>query len=135
MPISSPRDHRRPLVAVVGPCAAGKSTLVERLRARGWNVREVAQEHSGVPDMWQRLTRPDLLICLEVSLEQARRRGHLAPTDHAWWTAQHERLAHAREHAHLVLQTDDLTPDEVAEHALALLKARFPGTRLPLLRV
>ena len=50
-----------PLVAIVGPCAAGKSTLGRALKARGLRVREVAQEHSYVPAMWQRITNPDYL--------------------------------------------------------------------------
>ena len=63
-----------PLIAVVGVCASGKSTLVRGLQARGWNARHVVQEHSYVPDMWQRITQPDLLICLDASLEIIRQR-------------------------------------------------------------
>jgi guanylate kinase len=36
-------------VIVVGPCAAGKSSLVARLRAAGVRARSVSQEHSYVP--------------------------------------------------------------------------------------
>ena len=59
----------RPLIAVVGVCAAGKSTLVQALRAEGFNARQVLQEHSYVPNMWQRITNPDLLIYLDCTIE------------------------------------------------------------------
>jgi hypothetical protein len=88
-----------------------------------------------VPDMWQRLTRPDVLVYLDVSLEVARQRGHLAETDVGWWAAQGGRLAHAREHAHVVLHTDALSADEVAAHVLAALVARAPPAKRALLRV
>jgi len=55
------------LLAVVGPCAAGKSTLIEGLRQHGYQARHVAQEHSYVPEMWKLLTSPDYLIYLDVS--------------------------------------------------------------------
>ena len=47
-----------PLIAIVGVCASGKSTLAKALRERGYNARQVLQEHSYVPYMWQRITRP-----------------------------------------------------------------------------
>ena len=110
-----------PLVGVVGPCGAGKSTLVAGLRARGVRAREVAQEHSYVPAMWQRITRPDLLIYLEVSRETAQRRlGRTLPT--WWWAKAQERLAHARAHADLVVNTDPLTPSEVLGRVVQFLE-------------
>ena len=51
----------KPLVGIVGPCSAGKSVLARRLRAAGYEVREIRQEHSVTPTMWQRLTHPDHL--------------------------------------------------------------------------
>ncbi len=57
----------KPLIGVVGPCAAGKTTLVSGLRQAGYEVRHIAQEHSYVADMWKRLTNPDILIYLHVS--------------------------------------------------------------------
>ena len=60
-------DISRLIIGVVGPCAAGKTTLVAALREMGYNVRHIAQEHSYVPYMWQRLAKPDLLIYLDVS--------------------------------------------------------------------
>lgn len=115
------RTARRPLIAVVGPCAAGKTLLVRALRERGFNAREVAQEHSYAPAMWQRITQPDVLIYLDVSWEVARRRR---PTDAGadWWEEQAHRLRHARGYADLILDTDDLTPEHVLDRALAFLK-------------
>lgn len=111
------KEERRPLIAVVGPCAAGKSTLVRALRARGYNAREVVQEHSYVPTMWQRITQPNLLVYLDVSREVARQRR---PTDAGvgWWDEMAHRLHHAREHADLSIDTDDLTPSQVLDRVL-----------------
>lgn len=109
-------------IGVVGPCGAGKSTLVRALRERGVAAREIAQEHSGVPAMWQRITRPDRLVYLAVSRETAERRlaRELPP---AWWAEMTARLAHARAHADLMVETDELTPEEVAERVLEFLAA------------
>jgi hypothetical protein len=113
---------KRPLIAVVGPCASGKSLLVHALRELGHDAREVAQEHSYVPAMWQHITQPDLLIYLDVSWVVACQRR---PTDARsdWWAEQARRLHHARQHADLYIQTDELTPQEVLEATLAFLKS------------
>ncbi len=111
-----------PLIAVVGVCAAGKTTLVEGLRARGYNARQVGQEHSYVPYMWQRITRPDILIYLHASFEVVARRRQV-DYDAAYWQEQERRLAHAAAHAHLIIDTDGLTPEEVLEQALAFLES------------
>lgn len=115
------------LIAVVGPCAAGKSCLVEGLRAYGYNAREVVQEHSYVPAMWQRITHPDLLIYLDVSWTVARGRRPRADVDDVpplWWQEQGRRLAHARAHADLYIDTDPLSPQAVLAEAVAFLQAR-----------
>jgi deoxyadenosine/deoxycytidine kinase len=112
--------EERPLIAIVGPCASGKSTLVQALRAQGYNAREVVQEHSYVPTMWQRFTQPDLLIYLDVSWKVAQQRR---PTDARadWWDELARRLHHARQHADLYINTDELTPLGVLERATAFL--------------
>ena len=113
--------ERSVLIAVVGPCASGKSTLVEGLKQQGYTAREVNQEHSYVPTMWQRFTKPDLLIYLDVSQKAAsERRSSEAEAD--WWDAMNERLDHALQHADLTIKTDDLTPEEVLRRALSFLE-------------
>ncbi len=109
------------LVGIVGPCSSGKSTLARRLRADGYQVKEIRQEHSAVPDMWRRLTNPSILIYLDVSLEVgAAREGLTRPS--SWWVDEREfRLAHAREHCDLYIDTSSLTPDEVYARARDVL--------------
>ena len=116
-----------PLVGVVGPCGAGKSTLVKALRQRGVRAREVAQEHSYVPAMWQRITRPDVLIYLEVSREEAERRLQ-RPLPAGWWEEILQRLSHARSHADLTVTTDGRTPEEVLEKVLSFLMEHHRDT-------
>ncbi len=108
-------------VAVVGPCASGKSTLVAALRDQGYDAHHVAQEHSYVPDMWLQMTRPRALIYLETSFEtiNARRRLNWTLGD---YQEQLRRLTHAREHADLCLSTDDLTPEQLIAQVLTFLQ-------------
>ncbi|MBN1979550.1 MAG: hypothetical protein JW918_19305 [Anaerolineae bacterium] len=115
------RHEKSPLVAVVGPCASGKSQLVRALRERGYNAREVLQEHSYAPAMWQRISRPDMLIYLDVSEDVARRRR---PTSapRGWWDTLAQRLRHARQHADLYVDTDGLTIQQIVERASAFLE-------------
>jgi hypothetical protein len=113
-------------VAVVGPCAAGKSTLVAALRQAGYEARHVAQEHSYVPNMWQRLTRPDYLIYLDVSHTVAIGRRQYLEGAEEWLREQARRLAHARAHCDLYIDTTELTTEEVREQALTFL--RQPGS-------
>jgi len=98
-------------VVVVGPCASGKSVLVEGLTRLGYEVLACAQEHSYVPTMWQ-MDQPDLLVYLDATLATIRRRrGDDFPA--AELAAQQERLADARQHCHLYLKTDDLNIEKV----------------------
>jgi guanylate kinase len=107
-------------VAVVGPCAAGKSTLVDALREAGFNARHVAQEHSYVPDMWQRFVNPDVLIYLDVSYETARQRRRISGGPE-WLAVQRRRLAHAREHCDLYIPTDYLTAEAIRAQVMDFL--------------
>ena len=109
-------------IGVVGPCAAGKTTLVQGLKAHGFTCHHIAQEHSYVPDMWQRLTNPDILIYLEVSYPLTLVRRKLDWTE-AEYQEQLRRLQHARQHADLVINTDPLSPQEVLETALAFCRS------------
>ena len=116
-------EERQFLVGIVGPCSAGKSTLARRLRADGYQVKEIRQEHSAVPDMWKRLTNPTLLIYLDVSMEVAAAREGLARPS-SWWVDERvRRLAHAREHCDLYIDSTSLTPDAVYASAKAALDA------------
>lgn len=113
-------------IAVVGPCGSGKSTLARRLRTLGYQVREPAQEHSGVPDMWQRLTAPDVLIYLDAQLPTIARRQRIQ------WGQDYldelkRRLGHARRHAHLYLPTDGLTPDQILHRVERFLDTSGTG--------
>lgn len=114
-------EDSSPLVGVVGPCSAGKSTLVEALRGFGYHVKEIRQEHSAAPDMWQRITDPDVLIYLDVNMEVgARREGLEKPS--SWWREERDtRLAHARAHCDLYIDTSKLSVHEVVDIALRYL--------------
>ncbi len=107
-----------PLIAIVGVCAAGKSTLAAGLRARGHNARGILQEHSYVPTMWQRITRPDVLIYLDASLDTVRRRRHDPGFPADLYEQELVRLRHARANCHLYIHTDALTPAEVLAAAV-----------------
>lgn len=112
------------LIGVVGPCGAGKSSLVSGLLANGFSVRHIAQEHSYVPDMWKRLTNPDILIYLDVSYENTilRRKLDWTPDEYA---EQLHRLRHARQHADLYLDTNSLTVLEVRDYALSFISSFY----------
>lgn len=119
---STPRPRpARGGIAITGPCAAGKSTLAAELKRRGYPARQVAQEHSYVPDMWERIARPDFLVFLDASYETCTRRKALD-----WlrreYDEQQQRLRHARTHCDIYLMTDDLTPESILEAVLRALE-------------
>jgi hypothetical protein len=125
-----------PLIKVVGLSGSGKSTLVEGLRRAGYQARPVSQEHSNVPDLWAQFERPAVLIYLSVTLgEQVRRRPEV-PWTAAALAEEQTRLADARQHADLRIDTSALTAGQVLAAALAYLRfrrlARSPAP-LPLL--
>ena len=109
------------LIGVVGPCGSGKSTLIERLEKHGFTCRHIAQEHSYVQAMWQIISKPDILIFLHASfpISTARRQLNWQEKD---YEEQSRRLSHARQHAHIIINTDDLTPEQVLQKALDFLK-------------
>ena len=119
--IQTAAARRAPLVGVVGPCGAGKSTLIAGLERYGYHCRHIAQEHSYVPAMWQKIAKPDVLIYLAASFLISTSRRHLN-----WQKKDHDeqlhRLAHAREHANLFIDTDELTPEQVLQKVLDYLK-------------
>jgi energy-coupling factor transporter ATP-binding protein EcfA2 len=107
-------------IGVVGPCAAGKTTLIAYLKSCGYDVRHIAQEHSYVADMWKRLTDPDVLIFLDVSYPNTLLRRKLTWTIEEY-QEQKFRLRHARKNADFYLNTDNLSPQEVKSHVLEYL--------------
>ncbi len=113
--------NERPLVGVVGPCSAGKSTLIAALKEYNVRTRHIAQEHSHVKNMWQRLTNPDILIFLDVSYPVAQKRRMLNWSE-AEYTTQQKRLEHARENADIYILTDELTPEELLKKAIEFIK-------------
>lgn len=112
-------------IVVVGVCAAGKSTLVNNLRALKIDACSVPQEHSVVKGLWRR-KHPDLLVMLDATLPVIRKRRIVA-----WGQerldAQHQRLKNAFCHADLFLETDDLTKNEVVERIIALMAQKSSG--------
>jgi len=114
---------KEPLIGIVGPCGSGKSTLLAGLERHGYTCRHIAQEHSYVQAMWQIIAKPDILIYLHASfpISTARRKLNWQKKNH---DEQVSRLAHAREHADLFIDTDDLTPDSVLLRVLDYLKER-----------
>jgi len=115
------------VVGVVGPCGAGKSSLVAGLQAQGFRVRHIAQEHSYVPDMWKRMTNPDILIYLDVSYENTVIRRKLDWT-FAEYTEQLHRLWHARQHANLVLDTNPLNRVQVLDNVISFILSSASST-------
>jgi deoxyadenosine/deoxycytidine kinase len=115
--------ENKTLIGVVGPCSAGKTTLIRGLNAQGYSARHIAQEHSFVPDMWRRITNPDILIYLNVSYEISMQRRDLNMSNKEF-EIQLERLSHSRKHADLYLNTDKLSPEEVLAQVRDFLETR-----------
>jgi hypothetical protein len=72
--------------------------------------------------MWQVISKPDILIYLSASfpISTTRRKLNWHEND---YNEQLRRLAHARGHAHLIVDTDDLTPVQVLQRALDFLRS------------
>ncbi len=123
-----PSNAEKMRICIVGPCAAGKSTLAKTLRARGYDAEDCAQEHSGVQYMWQRIARPDLLVYLDVSLRNIHQRLRVN-WEQAYLDEMNRRLAHARERADFFIDTNKLTIDQVCEKAVEFLRTNPLGNR------
>jgi deoxyadenosine/deoxycytidine kinase len=117
-PSTSP-ELRRLRVVVVGPCASGKSTLAERLRADGYDAYVCAQEHSEISTLWQHL-EPDAVIALDVDLDTVRRRRG-AEWPETIFREQLRRLSAARSVANVTIDTAALDRDAVERVALKTL--------------
>lgn len=116
---TKPGDDPRTIV-VVGPCASGKTTLVDALRRLGYDAYAVAQEHSIIRHLWRK-RNPDVLIALDLDLTAVRERR--SPT---WssdiYARQHERLQPAFEAADLLIDTGKHDIDEALRMSLELLR-------------
>ncbi len=114
-------------IGIVGPCAAGKSTLITGLAENGIAARHIAQEHSYVKTMWQRITNPDILIFLDVSFSESMRRRPMNWSE-SEFLQQVNRLEHARQHADFYLDTDPLTPQQVLTQVMDFLQKQNKTT-------
>ena len=116
--------HRQFHIVIVGPCAAGKTTLVHGLWAQGFaKARVVAQEHSGVSDLWKTRGQPDVLIYLDAKLDTIAVRQQRSDWTTDYLTEQQRRLQSARAGCDVYLPTDDLTIEEVLEQVVHYLKS------------
>ena len=109
------------LVGVVGVCKSGKTTLCKGLKRHGYSARQIAQEHSGVADMWLQMTKPGVLIYLDVDYPETMRRGQPKWTEEDYEEEQ-RRLRHAREHADLYIDTSGRGEEEVLREVLEYLR-------------
>jgi thymidylate kinase len=114
---------RRATIGIVGPCSAGKTTLIENLSKHGYITKHIAQEHSYVKDMWKLISNPDILIYLDVSYEQSMQRKplNMSPQE---FTEQIHRLEDARNHADYYVDTDSISSQEVFDHVMTYLRGK-----------
>ena len=103
-------------IAVVGVCASGKTTLAKGLKDAGYDAYNVAQEHSGIHNFWNK-HHPDILVMIDATLPAIKKR-RLVYWDQERLDVQHKRLADAKAHANLFIQTDAYNADEVREQVI-----------------
>lgn len=108
------------LLGIVGPCSAGKSTLISKLQAQGYVCRHIAQEHSYVPEMWLKIVNPRVLIYLDVTYEISMQRRQLNLTSQEF-EEQVKRLSHASQNAQIYVNTDPISAHEVYQAVMVSL--------------
>ncbi len=74
-----------------------------------------------MPNMWQRLVAPDVLVYLDVDYPAYLTRRPHQDAGPAYLDEQHRRLAHALAHADLTIDTSDKAADAVRSEVLAYL--------------
>ena len=104
-------------IVVVGPCAAGKTTLVWHLARAGVLARTIAQEHSVVPTLFSRYPGAGLIYLTADWAVLRRRRPHSGGW--AQYAEEMRVLQTARAAAELVVHTDSRTPEAVAALVLS----------------
>lgn len=114
-------EQSLPVIKVVGISGSGKSTLVTCLRSLGYDARPVSQEHSDIPDLWQRFEKPFALIYLSVNLAEQFRRRPDRSRNYSDLLREQTRLAAAHDAADLRIDTSDLDEEQVCEIAAAFL--------------
>lgn len=70
--------------------------------------------------MWQIISKPDVLVFLDVSFENSTSRRSLSWA-YEEYAQQLHRLQHARQHANLIINTDPLTIDEVVHQVVEFI--------------
>ncbi len=108
-------------IGIVGPCAAGKTTLQSNLNRLGYDAHAIAQEHSHVQTMWQRVTLPDVVIYLDAALPTIRARLRVG-WEQGYLDEMNRRLTHARAHADFYVNTNSLTPEQVCAQVVEFLR-------------
>ncbi len=109
-------------IVIVGPCGAGKTTLAKNLTSSGYDAHDIAQEHSHVQTMWQRISHPGMLLYLEASLSTIQARLGV-DWEQTYLDEMNRRLTNARAHADLILDTDPLSVEQVFDQVLAFIRA------------
>lgn len=108
-------------IAIVGVCASGKTTLVAGLKAAGFDAYNVAQEHSGIHDFWAK-RHPDILVMIDATMPAIHKR-RVVYWDESRLEVQHKRLADARAHADLYIQTDQYNAQQVRDKVIDFVQA------------
>jgi hypothetical protein len=79
------------------------------------------KNNSYVPYVWQRTANPEFLIFLRAAFSTCTKRRNLNWQE-ADYAEQPSRLAHARQHADLIVETDDRAAEEVLAQAIVFLE-------------
>ena len=109
-------------ITIVGVCAAGKTTLAQKLQQDGYDAETVAQEHSYISALY-RHTPHDILIFLDASLATIKKRRDIDWTEERL-EEERQRLAEARSACDLYVKTDDLSADRVFRRVRHFIEKR-----------
>lgn len=119
--------RKKKVIGITGVCCSGKTILVEELKEMGYEAKEIAQEHSGVSDLWEQI-KVDFLVILDCSYETIRKRRDVAwPQERL--DRQRKALAKAIAGCDLYLNTDALSPEQVLNQVVRGYKRKFASGR------